>query len=300
MSLAKSLVFAVLALSAGGLPRTDGIRILAVESIAGKSHWNFMRAVLRALTDNGHTVTAFTPFPDGDRENYTEVDLSGVFPMKLDMDVKDILEQFADVTSILPLSVAVSRMLCDSIYGHERMREILRGGDADRGRYDVVIIEPLGSECVAYAATKLGLPMIYAIPSPMITHHERAFLGHVPNPAVVSHFYADCAFPATFVQRFTNAVLSAYAMFTVMYNERLLVNSEPKPYDLVQPVRPSAVFVNSHFITEMPRPLPPNVFEIGGVHLERPKRIPNVRNALILYTDTVSTWYKWSNGNFLK
>lgn len=276
MSLANSLVFAVLTLSAG-LPRTDGIRILAVESIAGKSHWNFMRAVLRALTDSGHTVTAFTPFPDGDRENYTEVDLSGVFPMKLDLDVTDILEQFTDPTSILPLSVSVSRMLCDAIYGHELMREILRrGGNVDRG-YDVVIIEPMGSECVAYAATELGLPLIYAIPSPMINHHERAFLGHVPNPAVVSHFMTDHAFPASFVQRFTNTVLMAYSMFTIRYNEWLQANTDPKPYDLVRSVRPSALFVNSHFITELPRPLPPNVFEIGGVHLERPKGIPNVR-----------------------
>lgn len=48
-------------------------RILAIETFAGKSHWNFMSAVLRAMTDNGHNVTVFTPFVDGNRENYTEI-----------------------------------------------------------------------------------------------------------------------------------------------------------------------------------------------------------------------------------
>lgn len=32
--------------------------------------------VLRALTDHGHHVTAFTTIPIDDRENYTEVDIS--------------------------------------------------------------------------------------------------------------------------------------------------------------------------------------------------------------------------------
>lgn len=43
----------------------DTLQILAIENVAGKSHWNFMSAVLRSLTDVGHNVTVFTPFPDG-------------------------------------------------------------------------------------------------------------------------------------------------------------------------------------------------------------------------------------------
>ncbi|CAI6347272.1 unnamed protein product [Macrosiphum euphorbiae] len=51
--------------------------ILTVHTIHGKSHWNVMRGVLRALTDRGHTVTVFTPFVDGDRPGYTELYVSG-------------------------------------------------------------------------------------------------------------------------------------------------------------------------------------------------------------------------------
>lgn len=56
------------------LQPTTGYRILAVQPIAAKSHWNFMSAVLRSLSGAGHPVTVFTPFPEGDRPNYTEVD----------------------------------------------------------------------------------------------------------------------------------------------------------------------------------------------------------------------------------
>ncbi|XP_060870458.1 UDP-glucosyltransferase 2-like [Metopolophium dirhodum] len=255
-------------------PPVDGMRVLAVETIAGKSHWNFMRAVLRALTDAGHTVTVFTPFPDGDRDNYTEVDTSAAFRMKLDVDLAEVLEKFVEPSSILPLLVTVSRSLCDAIFQDERMKAVMRTR-ADRDGYDVVVVEPMGSECVSHAATVLGLPLVFVVPSPMISYHEGSFLGHVPNPAVVSHLLADHAVPRSFVQRFRNAVLSVYSVFVVRYTEWSLKRAEPtKPYDTLAPVRPSAVFVNSHFATEASRPVPPNFVHVGGLHLEKPKSLP--------------------------
>lgn len=280
--MAISIIAAVAGLLQWAPVSVDGIRVLAVESIAGKSHWNFMRAVLRALTDSGHTVTVFTPFPDGGRENYTEVDMSPVFPIKLDLEVPEILEKFVHTTTLMPLVVTMSRILCNTIFDNDRMKAILRGdgGDPDND-FDVILVEPLGSDCVSYMATRLGLPMVYLIPSPLITHYERDFLGHVPNPSAVSHLMAGHAVPESFVQRFTNTVLLAYTTFSVKYNTWRLARTDPRPYDFVTAVQPSAVFVNSHFISEASRPTPPNVIHVGGVHLEPPKSIPHVRKPTI-------------------
>lgn len=257
----------------------DGVRVLAVETIAGKSHWNFMRAVLRALTDNGHEVVVFTPFADGNRENYTEVDMSAEFPIKLDMDLSEIREKFSNPTSLLPMIVTVSRTMCDIIYDNKRMKDVLRR-DGRAANFDLVIAEPLGLDCVSYVATKLDLPLIYVVPSPMITHHERSFFGHVPNPAAVSHLLAGHAVPRSFTQRFGNAVLSAYAMFVIKCTGW---NVQPRPYDLVPPARPALVFVNTEFTTEAPRPVPPNVVHVGGLHLDQPKTIlPHVRKSPVV------------------
>lgn len=258
----------------------DGLRILAVETIAGKSHWNFMRNVLRALTDSGHTVTVFTPFPDGDRANYTEVDMSTTIPIKLNMDLAEILDKFVAITSLVPFSVQISKMLCNIIFTDDRMLAVLQR-DSGTDDFDVIIVEPLGSDCVSYMATRLNLPMIYVIPSPMITHFERAFLGHVPNPATTSHMFARYAVPRSFAQRFTNTVMLAYTMFSVAYNDWSLSRADPRPYDDKPFVRPAAVFVNSHYITEQPSPTLPNVVQVGGVHLEHPKGIPHVRKMRI-------------------
>lgn len=55
-----------------------------------------MSLVLRSLTDAGHTVTVFTTFPDCDRANYTEVDTSHDFPMKLELDVMMMIQEARD------------------------------------------------------------------------------------------------------------------------------------------------------------------------------------------------------------
>lgn len=270
------------------LPATESVKILAMESVGGLSHWNFMRAVLRVLTDAGHTVTVFTPFPEGDRKNYTEVDMSEVFLMKLDLNVTYIFEHFPHPTlQIVPMTTNLSRIHCDAIYENDVMQTILSRGPslAAASDFDLIIAEPLGSDCVSYVASVLRLPLIYVVPSPMITHLERDFLGHIPNPATVSHMLADHGVPTSFVQRFSNVALLAYTMLVSDCTRRWLVYAiGSKPYDLVPAVQPSAIFVNSHFITEPSRPMLPNVVSVGGVHLNKPCQecIPRVCNYIIL------------------
>lgn len=47
-------------------------------------------------------------------------------------------------------------------------------------------------------------------------------------------------------------------------------------YDLVKPKRLLLVFMNTHYITDAPRPLPANVIQVGGIHLKSSNSIPNV------------------------
>eukprot|EP00102_Acyrthosiphon_pisum_P017439 XP_008188832.2 PREDICTED: UDP-glucuronosyltransferase 2B7-like [Acyrthosiphon pisum] len=261
------------------MPVGEAARILAVETIAGKSHWYFMRSLLRSLTDAGHMVTVFTPFPDGDRANYTEVDTSRDFPMKLDMDVMQMIRVFEDPFMITNLMSGLARTYCDAAYSNQKLADIM--APQARDRYDVLLIEPLGFDCVSYLADSLGLPVIYSIPSPMITFAERLFTGHVSNPACVSHMFASHAVPATFVQRFTNTALLTYSMAKTKYDQLVTLFTDPRPYDLAPTVNPSIIFQNSHYVTEAPRPVTPNVIYVGGVHLKPAKTIPKVSDRVI-------------------
>lgn len=254
----------------------NALQILAVEYIPGKSHWNFMSAILQTLVDNGHNVTVFTPFPEGDRVNYTEFDLSNDLPMKVAMNAVEIFQTFSKTSIMLPLMMNMSRKFCEIVHEKHQMKNILENADSN---YDIVITEILVTECASYVAAKLNLPLIYLIPSPMITSMEHVILGDISNPATVSHLLAHHAVPRTFTQRFSNLILLVYSVFIKKQKELELKKIDPQPYDLVETIQPSLIFTNTHYITDAPRPIPPNVIQAGGIHLKTPETIPDVSKA---------------------
>ncbi|CAH1710816.1 unnamed protein product [Aphis gossypii] len=246
--------------------------ILAVETVPGKSHWNVMRSVLRALTDSGHTVTVFTPFVDGDRDGYSEVDVSNLTKPIVEVDSTSLIEMTSSKRHMLGIMSNATRADCDTIYEHPQMTAILDG--TVTSQIDLVVTEPCMSECVAYVATMLRVPMVYVVPAPIATFLERLMTGHVPNPAVTGHVMSDRVVPKTFAERCANIVLTVYCSTVTWYNELRLQWTAPRLYDAVELAKPSVIFTNTHFITEPARPLTPDVVQIGGIHLTPPKPIP--------------------------
>lgn len=283
MAIHKLCMAAAFLLALTGSPGTrflgaHGARVLAVGVIPGKSHWNFMSAVLRALTDDGHHVTVFTSFPDGDRTNYTEVDVSGDFPRSLDHGLETMVGKYGDPWTTVRVAADMSRSYCDKIHANAAFRDALRR----RSDFDAIIVEPLWTDCTSYMAAVLDVPLVYVIPSPMITFLELGYFGNVPNPAFISHVMARHAVPKTFIQRLANAALLAYALATFGLQRLQLMLFDPNVYYRSPAVRPAALFINTHYITEAPRPFHPNIVQVGGIHLNPPKIIPSVSAIIIL------------------
>jgi len=215
-----SVTAIILAVSAAvQWPTVESARILAVLTIPGKSHWNFMSAVLRALTHDGHRVTAFASFADDDRENFTTVDVSGDLPPVSDRDVARLVGKWDDKRRSIGFTAEISKSNCDAIHRNGRMRQVLRKGRrGPAADFDAILVEPLWLDCVSHMASVLDVPLVYVVPYALLTFLERPFLGHVPNPATVSHVLArHAAVPKTFVQRFTNTALLAYTVLALSY-----------------------------------------------------------------------------------
>lgn len=257
----------------------DGARILAVETIGARSHWNFMSAVLRSLAGAGHAVTVLTPLSDSDdatAANLTVVDTSADNTLEIDRDLIPLLDEFGNPFWAVGKMNAVNRLFCDMTYGSDRLKEILVAGGGADGRFDLFIVEPVAYDCMSHIAVTLHVPVVYVIPSPMITSFERDFTGHVSNPACVSHIMAPHAVPKTFFHRLYNTALLAYNVLRTNYDVRMIKYTDPRPYDQSPAVSPSMIFQNTHYITEASRPVAPNVIDVGGIHLKPAKTIPKV------------------------
>uniref|UniRef100_A0A2S2P9M0 UDP-glucuronosyltransferase n=1 Tax=Schizaphis graminum TaxID=13262 RepID=A0A2S2P9M0_SCHGA len=230
-----------------------------------------MSAILQTLVDNGHNITVFTPFAIGNRENYTEVDTSMGSVTILDMQLKELIDKYGNPIKVINEMSNMSRTLCNVVYENSKMKEILASTRSD---FDIVLIEPILSECVSYLAVKLNLPLIYIMPIPTMGIMERKFTGHMSNPAVVSLNIANFGTPKTFAQKSINIAYLVYCTIAYTFNELILKFTEPQEYDLYAPIPPSLTFVNRHFTIEPASPIASNVIEIGGIHLNAPKKLP--------------------------
>lgn len=251
--------------------------ILAVETVPGRSHWNFMSAVLQVLTERGHKVVAFTSYPsirgaNGADGNYTEVDTSAVLRQHSGEQVSHVLGDYRRLSYIVPSIVRWSRTFCDAVYNMKEIRAFMANRTETAAEFDLLVIEPLGSECVAHLAAAVGLPMVYVMPTPMITYIQPSIVGHSANPAYVPHLLYGSSVRA-FWHRVANTAMYSYGRLARWYTERTAVR---RPYDVGEPAKPSIVFVNSHQVTEPTMLLPSNVIQVGGIHLNKPRALPPV------------------------
>lgn len=252
------------------------LRILSIQSVAAKSHWNFMKGVLLALADRGHKVTVYTPIVEcmattGD--NYVRVvDTSSKYNKNvtaIGMDTVRIVS-FTRLSGMLSYIVNADRFACDLI---DRLLAEVVNGEDNENAFDLFITEQIGTECTSYTASRLGIPLIYTQPSSLQPWIETAAFGHYANPAYVPHLMSTYVNLDSFYQRLHNTGLYLYTVFLNYWYTTM----EFSLYDRVPPVKPSLVFVNTHYITEFTQPpVPVNRVDVGGIHLIPPKPLPNV------------------------
>lgn len=255
--------------------------VLAVEPLPARSHWYFMRAVLRALaTSGGHNVTAYTPFatsPTGGRQQddcagvvgcgYTELPLPLDIPHKVSLDVRTAVADFGDVWTFMGIAVNKSRSACDLI------DRLTATGHFSRGvRYDLVVVELVSSQCTSRVSRALGVPLVYVFPSPMASWMEAKALGTRPVPSYAARLFARYAVPDTFAERLENVYGWVVTEALQWYHDG---GDDDADYGTGYQ-KPAVTFVNSDPSVEKSVPAPGNMIHIGGIHLPPPESLPSV------------------------
>nr|ATN96014.1 UDP-glucuronosyl transferase 342A2 [Aphis gossypii] len=252
----------------------DGARILAMMPIAAKSHWNVVDSVLQTLVARGHHVTAITPFPKKSRvANYTEVDMSGLMPSGMSVPWDTVMGE-CSVHNNLPFLSGRHKDMCRTVYEHDEFWRIIT-----TTKFDLFITELLASSCDAYVSYYLKIPQIVIVSSHVHTWYHHTFGSHM-NPAHVSTYHASYAVPTNFIQRMMNTYdyLYSHMVFKWVDRESTVIGRKyfgpdaPDADTLMK--NTSLVFVNGHYTVDLAKPLLPNFVNIGGIHLVKPKPLP--------------------------
>ncbi|KAJ1520421.1 hypothetical protein ONE63_003553 [Megalurothrips usitatus] len=255
-------------------------RVLGVLPHIMHSHNVMFKPLFEELAARGHEVFMISPFPQKTKiANYTDLDVSSIVPPQANTMEFDFMAkpgQLGSVATMRVLANLADADTCRRVFSSKHFQDVMKGA---YGKFDVVFTEVSNTDCWAAVPYKLKVPMISLSTQPGFMW-SAGRVGYPDNPAYITTSFMNFAYPATFWQRLYNT----YNYLTVHFlAKRWLQDScddvvreffgadTPPLSELVQ--RTSLVMENVWPGVQLARPVPPNVLQVGGLHI-RPPRLP--------------------------
>jgi glucuronosyltransferase len=241
---------------------------------------------LKALVARGHELVVVSHFPQTQPiSNYTDIVLGdsvkGLFS-KSGLNFEKVHSLRNPMWNVINLVNDGARN-CERVLNDPSVKKLISSDE----KFDVVVNDIFHTDCFlpfAYKFRAVSIGVSTSVLMPWVNDRN----GNPDNPSYIANLFTSYSGKMNFVQRTVNAVTTV--LYKVIYHflsespSQLLARQhfgEDTP-DLAALARNiSLVLVNSHFSLNAPRPLVPGVVEIGGIHIPKPKLLPQVRQVLM-------------------
>ncbi|KAM3963422.1 UDP-glycosyltransferase UGT5-like [Aphomia sociella] len=258
--------------------------ILSIISVPLRSHYMAFQPFFRELSKRGHNVTVVNHYPEETPlPNLTYVNL------RLPNDTEHTfipLEYYENTYSSVMrinnlmnhISIPISGFIdkeCRNLFTHERMKAHLAQGV----KYDVIFVEQFLSDCaLAYAAATYDAPIIGITSHVLMPWSYRRF--GIPFDIASDPFYFSSSGPKPALLTKVETTLGLiYFNYIGRWEIQKCIHkvfSEYLPeYSLdverVANERMKMIFAYQHFSITGSRLMVPQVLEIGGIHVVKPK-----------------------------
>jgi glucuronosyltransferase len=241
---------------------------------------------MKALVTRGHEVVVVSHFPQKQPiPNYTDIVIGSTFDgliSKSGASIQQVLSLRNPILNTMYLA-KFGAHTCETVLSNPTVKRLINSDE----KFDVVVNDVFHTDCFlpfAYKFKALSIGFSTSVLMPWANDR----MGNPDNPSYIPNLFTSYSDRMNFVERFVNAVTTV--LYKVLYHflsesaSQLLARQhfgEDTP-DLAELARNiSLVLVNSHFSLNAPRPLVPSVVEIGGLHISKPKPLPQVREVLM-------------------
>jgi glucuronosyltransferase len=280
------LTCALLCVIIANIPCIFALRILAIFPYTGKSHHYVFTPLIDILASKGHEVTLISHFPSKTSiPNRSDIGL--ITDMSKSEEVVDMteLESIPKLLSMIQVVVESEFLysfgveMCHNLLTNERVQKMLK----EKQKFDIALVEQFNTDCVLGIAHELGLQTVGITADTMMPWHFERF-GVSWNPSYAPCHNLGYGVNPVFWERINSLLvcgamrLGYYLMSSVPTHDLLVqyVNKDMPTMDkLTKNVK--MLLVNAYFPINGAFALPPNVKEIGGLHLnENRKDLPQV------------------------
>uniref|UniRef100_A0A1B6H0S5 UDP-glucuronosyltransferase n=2 Tax=Cuerna arida TaxID=1464854 RepID=A0A1B6H0S5_9HEMI len=255
-----------------------GARILAVLPFPGRSHFFFMKAILKALSQRGHHIVEYSPFPPSKPlANYTHIEVHTFLEdIVNDWSFEEFSEMALKDQPVVGLGFMsvwnATRAVCAEAFQHENFKKLINSDE----KFDLVITESaFGQESMLVFGHRFSAPTVTLQTFSSwsgINQNAGNALSIASIPDIISIVATD---QMSFFERFLNFVSTLMTLF-IYYNQQLPSHDNilkdnyrldaPPVADMVSNV--SLYLINTHPAVEYTQPYTPNIIPVGGIVIE--------------------------------
>ncbi|XP_003700629.2 UDP-glucosyltransferase 2 [Megachile rotundata] len=249
---------------------TEGLRILGLFPLNGRSHWIMGERLLTSLAERGHTVDVVTHFTVKEPPaNYTEISLEGTIESVVNkLELSHVVE-FNNQNFEL-LTRMVGDQIC-KLMEYPKLKQLIDNPPKDPP-YDLVIVEMFLASCYLAFGRHLNVPMVGVVTAGSDEWFTEK-LGNPFNPSFVPSLFTSYDQKMNFWQRLMNTFLTNMVAFQLdryvnpqqQYVQKYFgINATIT--DLYHDL--DLLLVNSHHSLLGIRPLTMGIVEVGGLHVK--------------------------------
>lgn len=243
----------------------SGAKILCLFGIAGKSHTHVFNALTTELARKGHELTVVTPFPIKDPlKRYIQIDAPITREAIKYFDMSSKMNVFLKIYTMFDYMINI----CPSILNTPEVQDL-----KDK-KFDLVFVSMFFNECFLPFARHNNAPLILISPAGLISWVSDS-IGNPEQYSYVPNMLAPLSDKMSFFERFLNTVINI--LMTILRNiaitprmtaaAREYFGEDIPPLDDLMS-NASLALINNHISINYPRPLLPNVIEVGGMHIK--------------------------------
>ncbi|CAG9768050.1 unnamed protein product [Ceutorhynchus assimilis] len=248
--------------------------ILAVFIFPGISHFMMFQPLLKELANRGHNVDVVSHFPSTTPiERYTDISIRGLTQIVTNNLTFSAAKDCQGQRMIKMLAREGGSDLCDTILKSPILQKLKNSTK----NYDLVITQLFSTECMLGWGWHFGVPNVVLTSSVNLPWASERF-GLPDNPAYVPNYFGKSGTVMNLHERIVNTWLLViskliYYLYSTQPSNRIakeFFGKDMPDLDILA-YNTSLHLINTHVSIHTSRPLPPNVIEVSGLHIMKPK-----------------------------
>jgi len=250
--------------------------ILGVFPIEAPSHQIVFDSYMSELHRRGHNVTVYSHFPNIASEQYKRIKISNMSLLDPDYVTMDRMYSPSILNSYKHMFHLVTY---GEIYTQSDVLRELYTQPEDA--YDLVVTETCNTDLYLALTERFRAPFIAWTTSPIFVWSADR-MGASSHPAYIPVLMTPYGTRMDFAERMYNTLLRSIAFYKY-YTDSSIPSQKiaSKRYESSSPLtelvsRTGFLFVDTHYTVWGSRPLPPNVIEVGGLHIKPFKPLKEV------------------------